>query len=312
MNRRSAVRALLGAGASSIVQRFAAAQQDPGYVIHSEVRLVLLDVRVRNHSGEVVPGLTRENFTVFEDGRPQQITEFGHEDLPVTIGLLVDESRSMAPKRPSVLTAALTFIDESNPQDEVFVLNFNDTVSAGLPPPLLFSGDREQLRAALFRGESQGRTALYDAVVDGLDQLEMGQRAKKALVLISDGGDNCSIHNRRQTFERIERSIATVHTVGLFDLDDADKDPGLLKQLAKISGGEAYFPESGKEMIPVCRSIAHDIRTRYTIGYRPPPGKPGRGLRHVRVRVSAPGHPSLSVLTRTSYRYDESEAPKKK
>ncbi len=311
MNRRSAVRILTAAGAGSAFSRLLAGTPDEvqdNYVLRSEVGLVLLDVSVESRDGGFVSGLSKENFRVFENNHPQPITVFGHNDLPVTIGILVDESRSMGPKRPAVLTAALTFIGESNPDDQVFVLNFNDDVKPGLPAPQLFSGNREELRAALFRGISEGRTALYDAVVEGIKQLDLGQRDKKALVLISDGGDNCSTHTRHETLDRIERSIATIYTVGLFDADDPDRDPRILSQLARISGGRDYFPSGVSELVPICRRIAHDIRERYTLGYLPPPAKPA-SLRNIRIDVSAAGHPNLIARTRTSYRYDAAETP---
>src|SRR5580658_4544008 len=198
MNRRLALRTLMTASAGSLFGHglFAeAAQDDPNInVIRSESRLVLLDVSVKvaggkdeNGEGHFVSGLSQENFHVFENGRPQPIVVFDRGDLPVTVGILVDESRSMAPKRPSVLTAAMTFTSESNPRDEIFVLNFNDKVTPGLLSPVMFSDDLQELRAALFRGVSEGRTALNDAVVEGLDRLKLGTRDKKTLVLISDG-----------------------------------------------------------------------------------------------------------------------------
>lgn len=309
MNRRSAVRLMMAAGAGSLVTGRLPGDDD--LLIRSEVRLVLLDVSVTNHQGGPVPGLTRENFRIFEDGRPQQITVFDHGDLPVTVGILVDESRSMTAKRPAVITAALTFIAESNPLDEVFVLNFNEKVTAGLPSPQLFSDNREDLRAALFSGVPAGRTALYDAVVAGMDQLGLGMRDKKTLVVISDGGDNASRATRHETLNRIERGIATIYSVGLFDTEDPDRDPAILREFAKISGGEAYFPDKLTEMVPICRRIAHDIRTRYTVGYLPQAGKDLRGVRHIRVDASGGGHSSLTVRTRSSYRY-ESENPKGK
>jgi Ca-activated chloride channel family protein len=164
------------------------------------------------------------------------------------------------------------------------------------------------LRSALYRGVPEGKTALYDAVVTGLKQLELGRRDKKALILISDGGDNASEHNRRQVFDLVERSIATIYTIGLFDPDDPDRDPGVLQKLAKISGGEAYLPRSPAEMVSACRRIAKDIRTRYTIGYLPQEG--ASSLRRITVRVSAPGHARLITRTRSNYRYDEVEKTK--
>jgi VWFA-related protein len=203
-----------------------------------------------------------------------------------------------------VLNAAGLFISESNPKDEMFVLNFNDNVKRGLPEGTLFSDDATQLRAALSRGAPKGMTALNDAVVEGLTQVESGTRNKKALILISDGGDNASRHTRREMLSLVERSMATIYTIGLFEPGDPDRDVGLLKQLAHMSGGEAYFPEGPSGMEAVCTGIAKEIRTRYTIGFNPAANN-GGPLRHLRVTVSAPGHSRLSARTRTTYRYDE-------
>ena len=174
MKRRSAIRILIVASAVSFLPVPCAGipQEEPDYTIRSDVRLVLLDVSVKDRKGGAVSGLSKDNFKVFEDGRPQTIQVFAHEDVPVTVGILVDESFSMRPKRESVLAAAQTFIEESNPRDELFVLNFNDQVTRGLPAPLLFSGDPQQLSKALHRGVPEGKTALNDAVVAGLKQLE--------------------------------------------------------------------------------------------------------------------------------------------
>jgi len=286
-------------------------ESNAGFTIRSDVRLVLLDVSVKDRSGGLVSGLSKQDFTVVENGHPQPISVFANDDLPVTVGIVVDESASMRPKRVDVLTAALTFIQESNAHDEIFVLNFNDTVKRGLPDGMLFSDDVAQLKAALYRGVPQGRTALNDAVIAGLNQLERGRRDKKTLVVISDGGDNISEHTRKQMLATVEGSIATVYTIGIYDADDPDRNPGVLRELAKISGGEAYFPESLANLAPVCRRIAKDIRARYTIGYIPPSDNGGT-LRHISVKVSAPGHEKLSAHTRTSYRYDEITNQKKK
>jgi Ca-activated chloride channel family protein len=316
MNRRLAMRTLMAASAGSVLwpRLFAANPQDQqeSYTIRSEARLVLLDVSVKDSAGGFVSGLSKENFSVFENGRPQRIVAVDHGDPPVTVGILVDESRSMGPKRPAVLTAALAFIAESNPEDEIFVLNFNDRVTRGLPSPMVFSDNLEELRKALFRGVSDGRTALNDAVVEGLAQLEMGKREKKTLVLISDGGDNASTNTRRETLDRVEASLATIYTIGLFDAEDADSDPGILKRLASISGGEAYFPPSPEEMVPTCHRIARDIRARYTLGYVPAAGKGANDVRNIRVGASAPGHAKLITETRRRYRYDPIDSPKRK
>jgi Ca-activated chloride channel family protein len=307
MKRRAVIRNLTVAGAVSILgslSRAKAPDDQPDFVIRSDVRLVLLDVSVKDRGGGYVSGLLKDNFRVDENGVPQEITVFANNDIPVTAGILVDNSRSMTPKRGEVLAAATMFIENSNSHDEIFVLNFSDTVQRGLPKNLLFSDDIRQLRGALSRRFPEGRTALNDAIVDGLQQLQQGKRDKKTLIVISDGGDNASRHNRRDTLDLVERNIATIYTIGLFDAGDADRDPGILKKLAHITGGITYFPHSGQDMTAACKAIAKDIRTRYTVGY-PPAASNGGLLRRIHVRVSAPGRPGLSARTRLSYRYAE-------
>jgi Ca-activated chloride channel family protein len=308
MKQCLAVRNLIIASTVSLLSGLLGAIPGKGqsdFTIRSDVRLVLLDVSVKDREGGFVSGLSKENFSVFENGRPQPITVFANGDVPVTAGILVDESFSMRPKRDDVLTAAQTFIEESNPHDEIFVLNFNDRVTRGLPEPTLFSDNIQQLRSALQQGVPQGKTALNDAVVAGLKQLELGRRDKKTLIVISDGGDNASLHKRPEMLNMVEKSTATIYTIGLYDADDPDRDPGILKELARISGGEAYFPKDPSGMVPVCRRIAKDIRSRYTIGYLPPAENGAGSMRHIRVRVSAPGRARLIARTRTSYRYEE-------
>lgn len=305
MNRRRLMRIFFATGAGSFLRGFGDEDphEQPDFTLRSDVRLVVLDVSVKDRKGRFVPDLTKENFAVFEDGKPQPITVFAHDDLPVTVGILVDESFSMRPKRAEVLAAAEAFIRESNPNDEIFVLNFNDKVRRGLPPQMSFSSDLAQLRAALERGVPEGKTALYDAVEEGLEQLRLGRREKKALLLISDGGDNASIYTRREITNLVEGSPATIYTIGIYDEGDPDRTPGLLRQLAEISGGEAFFPESVAGLTVICHRIAEDLKVRYTVGYVPQASS-GNSLRHLRVRVSMPGHESATVLARSSYRYD--------
>ena len=307
MNRRAAIRSLMVAGAVSFFERplrAVAPDVEKDFVIRSDVRLVLLDVSVKDREGGWVSGLSKDNFQVDENGTRQDITVFADNDVPVTVGILADNSRSMGPKRVEVFSAATAFILESNPHDEIFVLNFNETVKRGLPKDMLFSDDIGQLRAAISTAVSEGRTALYDAIVDGLEQLQQGRRDKKTLLVISDGGDNASRHNRRETLDLVERSLATIYTIGLFDAGDPDRDPGILRKLARISGGVAYFPDGAQDLTETCKNIAKDIRTRYTVGYSPPAAN-GGPLRHIRVRVSAPDRPGLMTRTRLSYRYEQ-------
>ena len=282
-------------------------------VIRSDVQRVMLDVSVHDSKGGFVRGLTRNDFKVFDNGKEQEIRDFSAGDIPVTVGLIVDESYSMTPKRAEVLTAALSFIHESNPADEMFVLNFNESVRHGLPDTVLFSGNINDLRNALFAGKPQGRTALYDAIVVGLKQLDMGRQAKKALVLISDGGDNVSTHHLSDVIKLSEETSATIYTIGIFDPDDQDKNPELLKKLAHISGGIAFFPNNNDELIPACERIAREIRNRYTVTYVPQESNHPE-IHHVHVVVTAPNYAKLEARTRTSYLYrpDAQEAELKK
>ena len=300
MNRRMLIRSLLSAGAAAAIPPSLLSADN--FVIRSDVRLVLLDVSVRDRDGGFITGLAQDHFHVYENNVPQKISVFASNELPVTLGVLVDQSRSMTPKQAEVIAAAGALIDQSNPQDEMFVLHFNDFVDRGLRGPELFSGNREILRAALRRGTPQGRTALYDAVAEGLTTLGQGRRDKKALVLISDGGDNASTHGRSDVIGKLERSLATVYAVGIFSPDDPDNHPGLLRQLARISGGEAYFPAALEDLDEICRGIAKDIRTRYTVGYVPPAS--GSAVRRIKVQLTVPGRSGLRVRSRTVYRYD--------
>jgi len=284
---------------------------DETYVLRTDVRLVLLDVSVKDHAGAFVSGLTKDDFSVFENGRAQQIKVFTNRDLPVTAGVLVDASYSMTPKRYEALKAAELFIRESNPQDEMFVLTFNDKVRRGLPEGVLFSSDMKQLHEALFRGKPIGKTALNDAVVAGLKQLEKGTRDRRTLVLISDGGDNVSEHTRQELLRLVEGSVTTIYAIGIYEPGSQDQDPSLLRKLAKVSGGEAYFPTSPEQMSEICDRIAKDIRQRYTVGYTPSgPVTGADDLRQIRLKVKGPGNAKLIAKARTSYRYDQIESHK--
>jgi VWFA-related protein len=271
------------------------------YKLSATAELVLLDVSVQDPAGDHVWDLKKEDFKVFEDGKPQTITHFASGDVPVTVGLVIDTSGSMRPKYAQVMTAAMSFIRSSNPRDEVFVVNFGDRVFPALPPTIPFSSSVRQLRDALSMATPEGRTALNDAIVFSLEHLQMGTREKKALLLISDGGDNSSTHNSKEVLRIVQQSSATIYTVGIFDPSDPDRNPALLKRLAQISGGQAYFPSALSEIDDVCRQIAGDIRTRYTIGYVPVRLGEAGSTRKIRVIAETPEGRKFAVRTRTSY-----------
>jgi VWFA-related protein len=262
---------------------------------------VVLHATVQNHKGILVSGLGKDNFQVYEDGVLQQIDYFSHEDIPVTVGLVVDNSGSMGSKRSDVIAAALAFARSSNPQDQMFVVNFNEHVSFGLPDNTPFTDQVVELEVALSRIKADGETALYDGVAVALEHLKKGNRDKKVLIVVSDGGDNASKHNLGQVMAMAGQSDAIIYTLGLFDEDDPDKNPGVLKQLAKATGGEAFLPESLKEVVPICEQIAHDIRNQYTLAYAPANRKQDGAYRAIAVKAGSPGRGRLFVRTRAGY-----------
>jgi VWFA-related protein len=281
-------------------------QPRPGeFKISTEVLLVLLDVSVKDSKGGYVSGLGKDDFHVYENGIAQQLTVFSSGDEPVTVGLVIDESGSMRSKHDQVITAGLSFIGASNPNDQMFVVNFNDTVRSGLPPDIPFSDDLAVLHAALSRNRPEGQTALYDAIAFALEHLEQGQRAKKMLVVVSDGGDNRSTRTLSQVMKLIQASHATIYTVGIYDRDDTDHNPEVLKRIANAGGGEWFLPQLVEQIGPICKKIAKDIRNRYTIGYIPDRKGDKAVIRNIKVDISTPDHRKLTVRTRTSYSLPE-------
>src|SRR5215471_610213 len=208
-------------------------QNDDQDTIKINVDLVVLRATVQKSDLEPVSGLGKEDFRVYEDGVLQEIESFSHEDIPVTVGLVIDNSGSMRPKRAEVITAALAFARASNNKDQIFVVNFNEHVSFGLPENIPFTNKTAQLEAALSKVAPDGKTALYDAVAAALDHLKKGNRDKQALIVVSDGADNASRHNLAQIMAQARQSDAIIYTIGIYDKDDPDSKPGSLKRLAK-------------------------------------------------------------------------------
>lgn len=275
--------------------------EDAGaYKISVNVDLVVLHATVRDRQGAFVPDLGKEDFAVFEDGKRQTIRSFSHEDIPVTVGLVVDHSGSMKPKIDEVVTAARSFVQTSNPLDRLFVVNFNERVTLGLPDTVSFTNRVDQLEYAISRAPATGMTALYDATVEGLERFQAGSRDKGALIVVSDGGDNASKHTLDQLIKLAQQSSVVVYTIGVFDADDVDRNPGVLRHLARTTGGEAFFPKQLDDVVAICERIAHDIRNQYTIGYvSNSVEKPG-AFRTIRVTASGTGG-KLQVRTRDGY-----------
>jgi VWFA-related protein len=207
----------------------------------------------------------------------------------------------MGLKRADVIAAAMAFANSSNPQDQMFVVNFNDRVTFGLSANVPFTDQLEQLQKALSGITAIGQTALYDGLIAGLDHLQLGNRDKKVLILISDGGDNASMHSLAQAVAMARQSTAIIYAIGIFDDQDSDRNPGVLKRISKETGGEAFFPRSSSEIVPICELIARDIRNQYTLTYVPRIALLDGRYRVIAVKASAPGYGRLTVRTRAGY-----------
>jgi len=263
--------------------------------------LVLLPVKVTNARGTSVSGLKAQDFRVYEDGKLQNLTVFEQGDAPVTVGLVVDHSRSMGSKLLGVVIAVSSFAHSSNPQDEMFVVDFNDDVSIELMSGKAFSSDVKDLEKALTAVSARGRTALYDAVNEGLNHLQYGHWGKKALIVISDGGDNASHLKYSQVLARARQSQALIYSIGLLGAEDEEENPKALQRLCKDTGGVAFFPGPKDRVADISKEIARDLREQYTLGYVPQNLSGGGSFRKIEVKVTAPDYGKLHVRTRAGY-----------
>jgi VWFA-related protein len=263
--------------------------------------LVLLPVKVTNARGTSVSGLKPQDFRVYEDGKLQNLTVFEQGDTPVTVGLIVDHSRSMGSKLPGVVIAVSFFAHSSNPQDEMFVVDFNDDVSIELMKGKPFSSDAHDLEEALTAVSARGRTALYDAVSEGLNHLQYGHWGKKALIVISDGGDNASHLKYSQVLAKARQSQALIYSIGLLGAEEEEENPKALQRLCKDTGGVAFFPGPKDRVADISREIARDLREQYTLGYVPQNINGTGSFRKIEVKVTAPDHGKLHVRTRAGF-----------
>jgi Ca-activated chloride channel homolog len=279
-------------------------QGPPAYQISVNVDLVVLNALVCDGKGRIASDLTVDNFQVYEDGVRQTISLFRHEDIPVTVGLVVDHSGSMRPKMADVIAAARTFVQTSSADDQMFVVNFNEKVTLGLPDNLPLSNRSEDLTSAVANTPTTGMTALYDAIFVARKRLETGGPDKKVLIVISDGGDNASRHTLAEVLKMGAQSNVLVYTIGIFDEVDRDRNPDVLRRLAAVTGGEAYFPQEHKDVIAICERIARDIRNQYTLGYLSTSAARPDAYLSIRVVAAAAGHGKLIVRTRSGYSRD--------
>jgi Ca-activated chloride channel homolog len=276
-------------------------QPEQPYTLSVDVDLALFNVAVHDKGGRIVSGLTQDSFRIYEDGKKQEIRIFRPEDIPATVGLIIDNSGSMNNKRREVIKAASAFLAESNPHDELFIVNFNDRVSLGLPDGMPFSGNSVELRRALLSIDANGQTALYDGIAAGLAHLEKGRHPKKALIVLSDGGDNVSRHKLTDVLKMAQQSSATIYTIGIYDINERDRNIKVLKEIAKTTGGEAYIPRTTTQLADIWHRIAGGIRSQYTLGYVSTNSNRDGAFRTVKISVVDKNGKPLEVRTRPGY-----------
>lgn len=273
--------------------------EDQGrFVFKKQVQEVVLHATVVDENGRLITGLDRNDFTVFQNGQRETVTSFRREDVPVALGIVVDNSGSMRDKRAKVNQAVLNLIRASNPQDQVFVVNFGQT-------PYLdqdFTSDENLLQAALHQVSSRGSTALYDAVVASNVHLRNNPRLdKKVLLVITDGQDNMSRETLQDAMRKLQSSKgATLYAIGLTDQGMNRQAREALQRLATTTGGVAFFPKNLDEVDEITREIAHDIRSQYTLTYNPGPNI-GTGYQRIEVDAKGPSKARLTVRTRNGY-----------
>jgi Ca-activated chloride channel family protein len=270
------------------------------FVFKKDVDEVMLHATVIDDKQRIVTNLDRTAFTVFEDGKPQQIISFHHIDIPVDMGIIIDNSGSMREKRSKVNQAALNLVRSSNPKDEVFVVNFNDEQYLDQD----FTNDLLKLKEALEKIDARGGTALYDAVVASADHMKQnGRLEKKVLFVVTDGEDNASSETLEQAVKQLQtENSPSIYAIGILgDEEHPKRAKRALEILAQRTGGIAFFPKTLDEVDAISRTIANDIRNQYAIGYKPSTPKATGGFRQVRVEAKAKGHNKLVVRTKSGY-----------
>jgi len=265
----------------------------------SDTRLVVLHASVTDRKGKLLTNLNQGDFKIFENGQPQQIKIFRREDVPVSLGIVIDDSGSMSTKRTRVEAAALAMVRESNPQDEVCVINFNDDAFLDVP----FTNDVHKMEQGLARIDSRGGTAMRDALNMSLDYTkEKAKKDKKVLLVITDGNDNASNISLESVVRRSNQADTLVYAIGLFteeEKHEATKARRALKELTSATGGLAFYPKDVSEVQALAVEVARDIRRQYTIYYTPAVQALDGSYRQIKVTVEAPGKPM--VRTRSGY-----------
>lgn len=268
------------------------------FVFRTEAREVILHATVVDDRNHLVTTLTKPDFTVFENGQQEQIRLFRREDYPVAMGIVIDNSGSMREKRDEVNKAALNLVRSSNPDDQVFVVNFSDEYFLDQD----FTSDIKKLQAALEHVESRGGTALYDAVVASADQLNKSPLQRKVLFVVTDGEDDASQETLEEAVHRLQQENGpVVYAIGLLGDEKTRHAKRALEILADRTGGIAFFPPTLGDVDQISSTVAHDIRSQYTISYQPTTPKSQGGYRTIHVDAHARPYKKLTVRTRSGY-----------
>ncbi|HWI19571.1 MAG TPA: VWA domain-containing protein [Vicinamibacterales bacterium] len=286
----------------SFVSHDLRAQERPTFRASSE--LVVLHVSVRDRRGRYITGLKQDAFTVIDDAKPQKLEMFSAEEVPASVGFLIDNSNSMRPSRERVIASAVAFAQHSHPQDEIFVLTFNETVRDAYGPKVVKDMNTADFARAMSSAiVARGMTAIYDGLASGLARLQQAVHTRQVLIVVSDGGDNASQAKRDEIVKRVHDSDATVYTVALIDPLVRDGNPRLMRQLARATGGESYEPRRIDDVPDAFERIAKDIRNAYTLAYIPTRtgDEAGGRRRAVKVYVRSQDGRVLNVRTRDGY-----------
>jgi VWFA-related protein len=285
----------------------APAQSDTPALIHVDTRLVVCHTTVVDKNGHLITDLPKSAFHVFENNVPQPIERFKREDVPVSLGLVIDNSGSMRDKRAKVAAAAIALVKDSNPEDEVFVVNFNDEAFLDLPHGKDFTSDIKEMEEALARIDSRGGTAMRDAIRMSIDHLkEKAHKDKRVLVVVTDGNDNSSVISFENLLKASQQSEVLIYAVGLLSEEErreAHRAERALNDLAVATGGEAFFPKELSEVDRIAHQVARDVRNQYTIAYSPTNTAMDGTYRQIKITVDAPGKPN--VRTRSGYYANE-------
>jgi Ca-activated chloride channel homolog len=273
-------------------------RQEQPATIRLDVNLILLHAAVIDRAGQFVAGLAKRDFELLIDEAPRSITVFEPDDAPVAAGILVDNSASMIRKGPQVIAASLAFARASNRQDEMFVVHFSDQVRLGLPADKPFTGSISELETALLAFTGEGTTALYDAAALAIFHLHTTKLERKVLLIISDGGDNSSHEHLADVLQMAQKAGVLIYCVGIYDDADWDQNPRALTELAKLTGGKAFFPSELKDVTNICVKIAGDIRKQYTLGFV---GQEDGEYHRIKITAQNQAYGELRVQTRAGY-----------